>query len=504
MDITQFAALALLAAMPLEAQVADSMRTARAGDSASSATGPTLTLAEAVALARRSNPVYRQVANDGRAANAAVRSAYGAFLPRVDGSLGTRFQEGGEQIFNGTTLSASSDVLQSSYNLGLSFQVNSESFIAPRYAKANREAVEAEIDGAASLLDARVTQQYLSVLQAEANAELQDTLVVAAEGQLRLAEAREAVGSATQLDVRRAEVALGQARVAALRAHNEIAIAKLRLFQELGVAQPAGVELVTTLEVRQPDFSLPQVLGIARRQNPGLNALEARERASHLNVRRAQSLYSPTLSLNTGWGGYTRQFTDDEFPVAQARAGAMAQRANCFFEDSVRMGASLPRISQQCQAIGFTDEQAALIRDSNSRYPFDFTASPWSFSATISLPFFDGFAREQRVQEAVGARSDARYAVKARELALTADVTAAYLTLTTAATTVELQQENAAKAREELALAEERYRVGAASFLDVTEARASFERAESERITAIYDYHKAFAALESAVGRPLR
>ena len=34
--------------------------------------------------------------------------------------------------------------------------------------------------------------------------------------------------------------------------------------------------------------------------------------------------------------------------------------------------------------------------------------------------------------------------------------------------------------------------------------RASFERAENDRINAIYDYHKAFAALESAVGRPLR
>ena len=28
--------------------------------------------------------------------------------------------------------------------------------------------------------------------------------------------------------------------------------------------------------------------------------------------------------------------------------------------------------------------------------------------------------------------------------------------------------------------------------------------AESDRINAIYDYHKAFAALESAVGHPLR
>ncbi len=67
-----------------------------------------------------------------------------------------------------------------------------------------------------------------------------------------------------------------------------------------------------------------------------------------------------------------------------------------------------------------------------------------------------------------------------------------------------LQGQNAEKAREELNLAQERYRVGASTFLEVTEARASLERAETERINAIYDYHKAFAALESAVGRSLR
>ena len=83
-------------------------------------------------------------------------------------------------------------------------------------------------------------------------------------------------------------------------------------------------------------------------------------------------------------------------------------------------------------------------------------------------------------------------------------MTAAYLTLTTAARTVSLQTQNSAKAREELTLVEERYRVGAATFLDVTEARGAYERAENDRITAIYDYHKGYAALESAVGRPLR
>jgi outer membrane protein len=68
----------------------------------------------------------------------------------------------------------------------------------------------------------------------------------------------------------------------------------------------------------------------------------------------------------------------------------------------------------------------------------------------------------------------------------------------------ELQARNAATAREALQLAEERYRVGASTFVDLTTARAEFERAETDRIDAVYEYHRAYAALENAVGRTLR
>ena len=48
------------------------------------------------------------------------------------------------------------------------------------------------------------------------------------------------------------------------------------------------------------------------------------------------------------------------------------------------------------------------------------------------------------------------------------------------------------------------YRVGAKTFLDVTTARGTYEKTQIDRINSIYDYHKAFATLENAVGRPLR
>jgi outer membrane protein len=171
--------------------------------------------------------------------------------------------------------------------------------------------------------------------------------------------------------------------------------------------------------------------------------------------------------------------------------------------DSLRAGAGLARLGN-CGSPTLAPDVVSRIRTQNSQFPFTFTRVPWSLTATLSLPLFDNFQREQRLQQAEVNRGNAEALVRARELQLRQEVTAAYLTLVTAARTVALQEQNASKAREELRLAQERYRVGAAAFIDITDARASYERAENDRITAIYDYHKAFAALESAVGHPLR
>lgn len=468
------------------------------------AAGPTLSLEDALRLAVRSNPSHQATVNNRRAAGAALRASYGALLPSADFSLGSTYREGGSTIFNGAALGASADIVSSSYSFGVDYRINAATLMEPRVQAANLDAVEADIAGSAEQLRAGIIDRYLTVLQSQANAALQDTLVATAQVQLQLAEARAAAGAATQLDVRRAEVALGQARVGALRARNQIEIGKLRLFQDMGVTQPADVRLTSDFAIEPPAFSLDAVLDMARGANPGLNATRYRERAASARTRSAQSEYSPTLIVSTGWSGYTQSFTDDAFPVEQARMGALQSRASCYTQDSIRVGASLSSIAPQCAAIDFTSNDAARIRQQNSQYPFDFQKNPWSLSAFISIPIFDGLRREQRIEEAFAARSDARQSVRARELAVTADVSAAYLTLTTAQQTVALQTENAAKAREELAFAEERYRVGATTFLDVTEARSSYEQAESERITAVYDYHKAFAALENAVGRPLR
>jgi outer membrane protein len=464
----------------------------------------TLTLDEAISIARQNNPLYLTTANERKSADAQVRQAYGALLPSSNAQFYSGYQQGGDIFVNGGSLAVGSDQLQSQYYLGLNYRINAGTLVQPRAARANRVAADADITGAAETLRSGVEQQYIAVLRADANAALQDTLVEVQQVNLELAKARVAVGADNILAVRRAEVTLGQAQVQALTAHNTARVEKVKLFQQIGVQPPSSVRLTTTFAVSTPTFTLDSVMDLARRQNPAVRALRERESAAGWNVRVAQSSYTPTLSLQTGWSGTSFQYTNSDFPVQQVASNLQRSLSSCLSQDSLRTAIGMTSLDCNNGRFALSSSQAAQIRSENSAFPFKFQRAPLAFSATLSIPIFDNFNREQHVEQAQVDRDNARLNVRSRELQMTADVTQGYLNLVTAAKTVELQEINAQKAREELTYAQERYRVGAATFLDVTTSSGAFVQAQVDRINAIYDYHRAFAALEAAVGRPLR
>jgi outer membrane protein len=472
--------------------------------SQSPSTTATLTLDEAQSLARQNNPTYLTTANERKSAEAQTRAAYGALLPSSNASFYAAYQQGGNIFVNGGNLSVGSDQRQSQYNLGLNYRINAGTLVQPRAAHANRVAADADITGAAETLRSTVEQQYITALRAEANAALQDTLVQVQAANLELAKARVAVGADNILAVRRAEVTLGQAQVAALTAHNTSEVEKVRLFQQIGVQPTQDVKLTTTFSVSKPTFTLDSVMDLARRVNPAVRSLRERETAAGWSVRVAQSSYTPTLSLATGWSGTSFQYTNPDFPVQQVTVNNQRSLASCLSQDSLRLAVNMSSLGCNSRFGPLTTAQAQAIRDENNAFPFKFQRAPLAFSAVVSIPIFDNFQREQRVEQAQVDKDNARLNVRSRELQLRSDVTQGYLNLVTAARTVELQEVNAQKAREELTYAQERYRVGAATFLDVTTSSGAFVQAQVDRINAIYDYHRAYAALEAAVGRPLR
>ncbi len=461
-----------------------------------------LSVEQAVELATANNPSLRQTLNARRSAAAVTRTARGQLLPNVISSVGASWREGRTQLFNGVGFGANANTVGSSANINASMNYGLDVLLQPRAAKASERATEAEADAATQQLRANVTTQYLVALQAKARAVLQDTLLESSRLSLDLAKAKAAAGSATILDVQRAEVALGQQRVQVVQARNTLAIEKLRLFENLGVAPPdADVALTTEYAVTPVASGVNDLIDLAKRGNPSVIARRDREDAAAVNQRIARAAYLPNLSLSAGYGGYTNQYTDNNFTTTQALS---SKQSGCYQRGSVLQIVGQPFDPTTCAGITLTPQEVAAARSTNNSFPFTFTRNPYNFSAQLSLPLFNGWQREQRVAEAAVARDNAKQAVRQQELSAQQAVRTAYLNLDAARQTVAIQEENGKLARQALLLAETRYRVGQATFLDVANARADFSRAENDRITAVYDFHRAFAALEQAVGRRLR
>ena len=474
-----------------------------------------LSLAEALEQARKNSPGYRQTLNDASPARWGVRNAYGNLLPSVVASSDFGYTGSGQSNFGGGFTRPTSAFLTSGYSLGLEWQLSGRTLHAPRQQRALQRAVDETIGAAGIGLTAEISTQYLTSLQARAQVAVAHQQVRRNQDFLALARARHQVGQATLLDVRQAEVTKGASDVALLRAVQTENEAKLDLLRRMGIEPPAPIDqilLSDSFPVTPPQFQLDSLLALSDRQNPLLRSLRAREHAAGLDVGAAKTDFLPSLSLRAGWSGFTQQFTNQNVLLGQTLAEAQAQATDCEYNNAVRTGLSLGGQTSNCfAASGLADGGMALldpvaqqIRNQNSVFPFSYTGQPFGANLTISLPIFTGFSRSLRLSQARAEEDDAEEEVRARRLQVRTDVHSRFLALQTAFQAIGVQGTSREAAQDQLRLAQDRYRLGAGTALEVSDAQNAVQQAEGDYVNAVYDYHKAIAALEAAVGRPLR
>lgn len=487
------AALALMLALP---------------GNASAQSGTTLTLDEAITLARRNNPDFLQQANDVAAADWAVRDAYGSLLPGASASTTYSYQAAGTQrvgSFGDIGVTNSTDYYSSNYNLGVSYRLSGATLLAPGQAKSERRATAAGVEAAVFTLRTDVTRQYLAVKRAQDGVALAEQELARADDNLRLARARVQVGAAIPMEATQAEIERGRAEVALLQARNLVETERLRLGQVLGTDLPAGVELTTPFAVTEVPWTETQLQNFAAETHPSLQAARAAESASQAGVRMARSSYLPSLSFSAGISGFMRQAGNADFLIDQALDGMEAQRDQCNLLNQISAGLTspLPGTPVDCLQFTLTPDDERRIREGNSLFPFGYERNPFSASLTVSLPIFDGLSRERQVEQAKIARSDAELRRRSEEMRLRTEIAAALGTARTGSRSAELESRNAELADEQLRLARERYRLGAASYIELQEAETLKARADRAYLSALYQFHESLAALEAAIGRPL-
>lgn len=473
-----------------------------------------LTLEDAIDLARRNSPSFLQTLNDRGPADWAVRSATAdLFTPSADVSFGTAWQDEGQQRL-GSFTTREPAVLLSQYSVDVSYQLNGSTLFRPGQRRAERRAVERGIEDAELQLRDRVSSAYIEVLRLQERAEQAARELRRSEEHLRLARAREEVGTGTRLETMQADVARGRAEIALLQAENAARVAKLRLVQALGVEMaPDEIELVSEFSVFEPTWSLDELTPAAMSRHPTLVARRASRDAANAGVKVARSAYFPSLSLNASWRGFTREETNPGVTidrlVDQQRTNALFERQSCnqLADLYDATGLTPPAPFDDCSVLAFTSQDSASLasgfRSQNDQFPFDFQNEPVTLSAFFSLPLFTNFDRQLQVEQAVVQRNDLDHQIRELELQIRTDVTEAYHNLETAYRTVQLQRENTERAGEELRLAQERYQLGAGTFLELLDSQTLAAQAEVDQIEAVYSFHQALTALEAAVGRQL-
>ena len=468
-----------------------------------------LTLEEAIDIALQNNPGLQAAFNDEGVANWNVRSAYGALFPSLSANAGVSWQGAGEQTFGSLTAEQLGFANQpsfvfSNYSLGLNYQIDGRTVMAPGQAKADRVATRAQMAGAEADLVFRVTQGYIDVLRQTEQLRVSEAQRERANLNLRAVAARLAVGSATGVDVAQAEVAVGRSEVTVLRTANGVETSQIRLLQQLGADLYSPFVPSTPFALSEPRWDRDELYQLGLDSNPNLRSLRANRSSSSYGVRMAKSSYFPSLSLSARTSGFTRQASSTSLNVQQGELQAQGSIQSCLFNNDLFPRLTPPLPPQDCSQLAFTDSDAQRIESQNRGFPFGFTGQPATVGLTISLPIFQGLSRQQQVSEAQVRLDDVDLNLREQELALRADIATMLASVRTAYEAALIEEQNQTLADEQLRLATERFRVGLADFLEVREAETLKVEADREQIAAIFAYHDLLANLEAVVGAPLR
>ncbi len=309
------------------------------------------------------------------------------------------------------------------------------------------KSVKAEVRaGEAGVKDIRETV-VLAVgnlyLQAEADAarvESARAQIATAETLVRLAEDQKNAGIVAGIDVVRQQVQLQSARARLIVAENSFEKRKLSLARAIGL--PAGQALTltdTTKFVAAPPMTIEAAISTAAANREDLKAAQARVEAARA-ARDAESAGKlPTLHLD-------------------ADIGAIGPRAN-----------DLERT--------------------------------FSVAAVVRVPIFEGGSTRAKVLHA-----DAELRSREAELAdlssgLRFDVEAAMLDVKAADAGVSVSSSALALSRQELEQAQDRFRGGVASSLELAQAQESVATASEQYIASVYAHAVAKAALARALGQ---
>ena len=124
----------------------------------------------------------------------------------------------------------------------------------------------------------------------------------------------------------------------------------------------------------------------------------------------------------------------------------------------------------------------------------------YSIGLQLSLNLFDGLFSEASMAKARAAKKLAEITQKQNDESISLEVRKAYLSAQEASERMVVAEQALEQAGSELDLAERRYELSAGSILELTDAHATYTKANTNYINAVYDFQIAEIELRKAMG----
>lgn len=430
----------------------------------SSEDGSTLTLEQCIRLALDNNSSLRNAERRYHLAGTTVMSSRAGLLPRLNASLSSgRIRQGDRTLqldtpigfdTTGTAIYERREITQPGYTSGTNsaqFSLSQTLFDFGanwnrwRQANASEDASRLSFESTRQNTILLVKQLYFGHLKDIHLLAVYQEAVKSAEEQLKRTESMFEIGSVAQGDVFRARTQLGNERINLITQQNAVQNSRALLNVALGRAADAPLAIADIEELPEiRTYEMNEVLRVAEEKNPELQGLEREKRSSKIGINIARTAFLPSFSVS-----------------------AFYSRSNNEF---------------------------------NKVYS-DFSKN-WfgSISLSMSLNLFNGFADQASVE-----REQLNYRIAEENLIdrrrnLRLEVEQALLSLRAWREITEINADNLISAQEDLRLAQERYRVGAGTLLDIINAQVNVTRAKATLVRAKYDSMVAQAQLEAAMG----
>ena len=402
---------------------------------------PTLTLAQATALALKNHPQIAAAQNLEYAANQKVIEQRAAYYPAIFGEIT------GSQGYDNSRLGAGDLSASRLFNRqGDGLQINqlvtdfgrTKNLVSSSSLQA-QAASQATLATRYGVLLA-INQAFYEVLQAQAFIRVANDTIKARQAVTDQVSAMAKAQLKSQLDVSFAQVNLFEARLLLIRSQDALKRADADLARSLGEDHQTDYQLVDDANTPGAPPSPDTLIDEAIRDRPELAQYRLQLEAARKFELAERDLQHPVVS-------------------------------------AIAVGGAMPYINET----GVPKEYDGV-------------------AVNVSIPIFTGHLYQARQSEAHFETLAQTERLRDLQQQVERDVRANWAAAATAYQRIPVTEELVKEARMGFDLAKGRYNLGLASIVEVTQAQLNLTQAEIENVSAIYDYKNTYAALQYTIG----